>query len=232
MIMSTFRFGDKTYPVDSEEFLLNFNDWDENFVRGMAPKVGITGRLSEDHWRIINFIRDFFKRTGRCPLVYKTCQINRLHLQELQKLFPAGYLRGACKLAGVTYKEGYLDLDWEEEIKVGYLPQPLAEEPAARVTVGDQEKSYEVNLRGFLINPQAWDKRYALYKANEMKMGKLTDKHWQVINFLRQSFEKNNLVPTIYETCEACGIDLEELQQLFPDGYHRGAVKVAGLRTR
>ncbi len=96
MIMSTFRFGDKTYPVDSEEFLLNFNDWDENFVRGMAPKVGITGRLSEDHWRIINFIRDFFKRTGRCPLVYKTCQINRLHLQELQKLFrriPSGSLQ-------------------------------------------------------------------------------------------------------------------------------------------
>ncbi len=217
--MTTFSFGNKAYPVDPEEFLLNFNDWDENFARGMAPKVGITGRLSEDHWWIISFIRDFFKRTGGCPLVYKTCQINRLHLQELQKLFPAGYLRGACKLAGITYKEGYLDLSWAEEFKVGYLP--------------DQEKkTYEVNVRGFLISPQAWDKRYAIYKAHEMKMPKLTDKHWQVINFLRQSFEKNNLVPTIYETCEACGIDLEELQKLFPDGYHRGAVKIAGLRLR
>ena len=231
--MSPFRFGDKTYPVDTEEFLLNFNDWDENFVRGMAPKVGIIGALSEDHWKIVNFIRDFFKRTGRCPLVYKTCQINRLRLQALRKLFPAGYLRGACKLAGVTYKEGYLDLYWAEEVKVGYLPQSWEEESAERVTVGDKEKkTYEVNIRGFLINPQAWDKRYAIYKAQEMKMPKLTDKHWQVINFLRQSFEKNNLVPTIYETCEACGIDLEELQKLFPDGYHRGAVKIAGLRTR
>ena len=63
-------------------------------------------------------------------------------------------------------------------------------------------------------------------------MPELTDKHWQVINFLRQSFEKNKAVPTIYETCEACGIDLEELEELFPDGYHRGAVKIAGLRTR
>ena len=116
---------------------------------------------------------------------------------------------------------------------MGYVPQSWAEESAERVTVGDQEKkTYEVNIRGFLINPQAWDKMYAIYKAHEMKMPKLTDKHWQVITFLRQSFEKNNLVPTIYETCEACDIDLEKLQKLFPDGYHRGAVKIAGLRTR
>ena len=27
-------------------------------------------------------------------------------------------------------------------------------------------------------------------------------------------------------------IDLDELQKLFPDGYHRGAVKIAGLRVR
>jgi len=231
--MHTITFGDKTYGVDTEEFLLNFNDWDENFVRGMAPKVGVIGELSEDHWKIINFIRDSFKRTGRCPLVYKTCQINRLHLQELRKLFPAGYLRGACKLAGVTYKEGYLDLFWARKLRMGYVPQSWAEESAERVTVGDQEKkTYEVNIRGFLINPQAWDKMYAIYKAHEMKMPKLTDKHWQVITFLRQSFEKNNLVPTIYETCEACDIDLEKLQKLFPDGYHRGAVKIAGLKTR
>jgi tRNA 2-thiouridine synthesizing protein E len=218
--MSTFTFENKAYPVDTEEFLSDFNEWDENFARGMAPKVGIISGLSEDHWKIINFIRDFFKRTGKCPLVYETCRMNRLHLQEMKKLFHVGYLRGACKLAGVTYKEGYLDQSWAEEL-------------SERVTSGDKEKkTYEVNIRGYLMNPHEWDKNYAIYKAHEMKMPKLTDKHWQVINFLRQSFEKNNLVPTIYETCEAIGIDLEELQKLFPDGYHRGAVKIAGLRTR
>ena len=226
--MSTFTFENKAYPVNTEEFLLDFNEWDENFARGMAPKVYIISGLSEDHWKIINFIRDFFKRTGKCPLVYETCRMNRLHLRELQKLFPAGYLRGACKLAGVTYKEGYF-----APTRSPQLDQSFLDELAERDTTGDQEKkTFEVNIQGFLINPQEWDKRYAIYKAQEMKMPKLTDKHWQVINFLRQSFEKNNLVPTIYETCEAIGIDLEELQKLFPDGYHRGAVKIAGLRTR
>jgi len=218
--MNIFTFGNKDYQVDTEEFLSDFREWDENFARGMAPKVGIISGLSEDHWKIISFIRDTFKQTGKCPLVYETCRMNRLHLQELKKLFPAGYLRGACKLAGITYREGYLDQSWVEEF-------------AERITSGVLEgKTYLVNIRGFLINPAEWDKKFALYKAHEMKMPKLTDKHWQVINFLRQSFEKNNLVPTIYETCEATGIDLEELERLFPDGYHRGAVKISGLRLR
>ena len=217
--MNIFTFGNKAYQVDTEEFLSDFKQWDENFARGMAPKVGIISGLSEDHWKIIYFMRDAFKQTGKCPLVYETCRMNRLHLQELKKLFPAGYLRGACKLAGITYREGYLDQSWVEEF-------------AERVTSGvREEKIYLVNIRGFLMNPAEWDRKFALFKAHEMKMPKLTDKHWQIINFLRKSFEKNNIVPTLYETCEANGIDLEELEKLFPDGYHRGAVKIAGLRV-
>jgi TusE/DsrC/DsvC family sulfur relay protein len=217
--MNTFTFANKTYQVDTEDFLSDFKDWDENFARGLAPKVGIISGLSEDHWKIINFIRDTFKQTGKCPLVYETCRMNRLHIQELKKLFPAGYLRGACKLAGVSYREGYLDQSWVEEF-------------AEKVTSGArEEKAYLVNIRGFLINPTDWDRKFAIYKAHEMKMPKLTDKHWQIINFLRESFEKNNLVPNVYETCEANGINLEDLQKLFPDGYHRGAVKIAGLRV-
>lgn len=217
--MGIFKFGNKSYTVDTEEFLSDYNEWDEDFARGMAPKVGIIGGLSEDHWKIIYFIRDTFKKTGKCPLVYETCRMNRLHLEELKKLFPAGYLRGACKLTGITYKEGYLD-------------QAGLEELAERITSPPQEKSYEIDSRGFLVNPSDWDEGFAALKAYEMKMPKLTEKHWTIIQFLRKSFEKNNLVPTVYETCEVNGIELDELEKLFPDGYHRGAVKVAGLRVR
>jgi tRNA 2-thiouridine synthesizing protein E len=60
--------------------------------------------------------------------------------------------------------------------------------------------------------------------------GKLTDRHWKIIKYLRDRFQKTQEVPTIYETCEANQITIEELEYLFPDGYHRGAVKLAGLR--
>jgi tRNA 2-thiouridine synthesizing protein E len=66
-----------------------------------------------------------------------------------------------------------------------------------------------------------------------MKMREgLTDKHWRIIRFLREHFRKNSVVPTLFETCEMNQIELDELETLFPDGYHRGAVKIAGLRAR
>ncbi len=217
--MSAFEFANKVYPVDSDEFLADFNAWDENFARGLAPKVGIISGLSEDHWRVIRFIREQYKKTGKCPLVYETVRMNRLHLEELKRLFPAGYLRGACKLAGITYKEGDLEQSWVE----GFAEQ---------IAAAEEGKTYEINVRGFLVNPSQWDKSYALHRAWEMKMPKLTDKHWQILEFLRQRFAADNIVPTVYETCEANHIELDELQRLFPDGYHRGAVKLAGLRVR
>jgi tRNA 2-thiouridine synthesizing protein E len=217
--MEIFTFGNKTYKVDTEDFLADYKQWDEDFARGMAPKVGIVGGLSEDHWKIINYIRDTFTKTGRCPLVYETCRVNRLHLQELKKLFPAGYLRGACKLTGISYKEGYLD-------------QSGLEDFAEHVASPTQGKSYEIDSRGFLVNWTDWDEGFAILKAYEMKMPKLTEKHWQILRFLRERFEENNIVPTVYETCEVNGIELDDLERLFPDGYHRGAVKVSGLRVR
>lgn len=217
--MPTFEFANKMYLIDSDEFLVDFNAWDENFARGIAPKVGIISGLSEDHWRVIRFIREQYKKTGKCPLVYETARMNRLHLEELKRLFPAGYLRGACKVAGITYKEGYLEQSWVEDF-------------AEQITADGPGKTYEINVRGFLVNPSQWDKSYALHRAWEMKMPKLTDKHWQILEFLRQRFATNNIVPTVYETCEANHIELDELQRLFPDGYHRGAVKLAGLRVR
>ena len=91
-------------------------------------------------------------------------------------------------------------------------------------------KTYEVDVRGFLVNPDQWDEYYAAYRAYEMKIGKLTDGHWKIIRFLRNSYEKSGKIPAIYDTCKENQIDIEQLERLFPDGYHRGAVKIAGLR--
>ena len=99
--------------------------------------------------------------------------------------------------------------------------------------MGVYDKTYTVDVRGFLVNPEEWDEYYAVYKAYDMKInseGKLTDKHWAIIDYLRKKYKKDKNVPTIYETCEANQIDIPELEKLFPDGYHRGAVKIAGLR--
>ena len=218
--MADFAYNGKTYLIDWQGFLLDFDKWDEKFAEGMATSAHISQCLTKEHWDIIYFIRDFFDKQGQCPIVYQTCRMNGLRLKDFEILFPTGYLRGACKLAGITYKEGFIK-----------HPGLLASDEEAAAIASD--KTYEVDICGFLVNPYDWDEKYAIFKANEMKMPEgLTDEHWRIINFLRDYYEINNVVPTVYQTCKDNNIELEELERLFPDGYHRGAVKIAGLRVR
>jgi tRNA 2-thiouridine synthesizing protein E len=212
--------ADKGYRVDADGFLLDPGEWDAKFAEGLASSVGIPGGLTSQHWYVINFIRESFAVNGKCPTIYEICRAHGLRLAELKRLFPTGYLRGACRLAGLTYSE--------EPAHTSWLPRTRPE----RTLKTPKERIYRVDIHGFLVDPSEWDEDYVVFKALEMKMPSLTDDHWRVINFLRKRFEETGTVPTVYETCEENRIELENLESLFPDGYHRGAVKVSGLRVR
>jgi len=214
--METISLRARKYAVDSAGFIFKDKRWDENFAQGMAPMVGID-RLSARHWKVINYVRDTFEGTGRCPTVYETCRANYLTLKELKRLFPTGYMRGACKLAGVTYRAGYPNIAIEREITV---------HPEKGV------KIYELDQHGFLIDPTQWDEIFAFKIAHQVKrVGDLIDRHWEVIYFLREAYMNSGVVPTVYDTCEALLMELDDLERLFPEGYQRGAVRMAGLRA-
>ena len=218
--MAVLESEGKTWNVDRQGFLEDHNAWDVAFVKAMAPRVGITEKLTAEHWRTIRFIRDKFEATGRCPDVYETCRANELSLRVLKRLFPAGYQRGACKLAGVTYRKSDLKVSWPES--------------AHELQTGSYEGTgYHVDAHGFLLEPAEWNARFAIGKAAELGMTEeLSKEHWRLLDFLRRSYETEGRVPTVYETCEQFEIDLWDLERLFPFGYHRGAVKIAGLRVR
>ena len=225
--MPTFQFSGKSYPVDENGFLLNYQQWDRNFAQGMAPEVKISGGLSAEHWKVLQFIRDSFQRTGECPVVYQTCKANGLLIKDLKRLFPAGYLRGACKLAGITYRDRQVNFYGE----AGLGPAIKSDRKPAEARAA--EKVYRVDGSGFLMDAEEWDEYFALRLAHDLKIpGGLSDQHWKVIRFLRERFEKDGIVPTLYETCEANRLELSDLERLFPDGYHRGPVRIAGLRAR
>jgi tRNA 2-thiouridine synthesizing protein E len=218
--VTTIALADRSYEVDLEGFLVDPATWDEAFAQHMAEAVGIRGPLTVEHWDVLRAIRGSYRATGRCPLVYQACCMTGLDVAGLKRLFPAGYLRGACRLAGLTFDEGYRATAVDRDSL-----------PDATAALGD--KVYRVDVRGFLIDPYDWDEEYAQHKAREIKMaGGLTERHWQVIRFLREAYERDQDAPDLHETCKAVHLDLDELQRLFPDGYHRGALKVAGLRVR
>ena len=218
--MATFSCRDQQYQVDSEGFLLDRKKWDEDFAEGMAPQLGIPNGLQPEHWKVIHFIRHFFEQNQECPLVYQTCRANNLRSRDFQRLFPTGYLRGACKLAGITYRDRVVNYYGEASAKT--TPETPRE-----------EKAYRVDVHGFLLDPSEWDQDFAIHKAQELGMkGGLTQPHWKIIDYLRDSARKTGRVPTVFETCEANGIEIDDLEKLFSTGYHRGAVKIAGLLVR
>ncbi|MGO8945253.1 MAG: TusE/DsrC/DsvC family sulfur relay protein [Syntrophobacteraceae bacterium] len=208
--METLKSNDKIYLLDNDGFLVNSGQWDEDFAQAMAPAVGITDGLTPSHWDVLRFIRATYLETGSCPIVHKTCKAHKLSFKDLQRLFPSGYQRGACKLAGLSFiGEG--------------VSTPIGSIPI-------DKRVYRVNVQGFLIDLNEWDKEYAIFKARELQMaGPLGEKHWQIISYMRSEYEEKDEVPTVYATCEACGIDIDTLAELFPSGYHRGAAKIAGL---
>jgi len=65
-----------------------------------------------------------------------------------------------------------------------------------------------------------------------MKAPPLSGKHWEILDSLRRTFEETGQVPTVVECCRANDLELDDLEALFPDGYQRGAVKIAGLSIR
>jgi tRNA 2-thiouridine synthesizing protein E len=216
--METLEIKNKTYLLDNDGFLVNPGQWDEDFAEGMAPSVGITDGLTPSHWDVLRSIRETYLKTGSCPIVHKTCKAHKLSFKDLQRLFPSGYQRGACKLAGLSFMAEGVASPFYPTAPIHIGPIPL------------DKRVYQVNVQGFLIDPNEWDEDYAIFKARELQMADpLGEKHWQIIRYMQSEYGKKGDIPTVYATCEAVGIDIDELAQLFPSGYHRGAVKIAGL---
>jgi len=213
--------GASKYQVDDDGFLISPDDWDEAFAIANAKSAGIKGGLTAEHWTVIRFIRDTFEERGMVPLVYVTCMNFKMRLKDLKRLFPAGYHRGACRLAGVAYWTAQSQ-QWVEG-----KPPTAAERPSDAT---HPLRHYLTDTLGFLLDPGEWDRAFAEATAAELKMpGGLTEDHWRIIEFLREAYARDGVVPTLYATCEQNGLELNDLQRLFPDGYHRGAVRLAGL---
>lgn len=213
MNQQTVCFNQKVYTLDEHGFLDPAEQWDENFAEGMAAKLGIYGGLNGEQWKFIQYLRSKFLEENTVPVVVKACLDNRLKLAELRALFPTGYHRGACKIAGLNFAfmcKTNLWLTYE-------TPQPAAAE-------------HEVDGLGFLKNSETWNERFAHWVARQWDLPEgLTQKHWTVIRYLRDYYRDTGTIPTVYAACTANNITLDELGKLFPGGYRRGACRAAGL---
>jgi tRNA 2-thiouridine synthesizing protein E len=210
----TIKFASGTaYTLDRHGFLDPPDQWDEAFAEGLAETLGIYGGLRDDHWKLISYLRKKFIHEQEVPVVVFACVDNGLRLSKLRSLFPTGYHRGACKIAGINYAFLYNSNIWHTYESYTYA-----------------EAEHAVTPLGFLVDFDSWNERFASLVVKEWDLPDgLSDGHREVIAILRDRYAVTGVVPTVYETCKASGLDLASLRALFPAGYRRGACRAAGL---
>ena len=209
----TFTCGNRTYTLDRHGFLDPPSQWDEKFARGMARELGITGGLTTAHWKVLKYLRKKFLLEQQVPVVVQACADNGLRLSRLRQLFPTGYHRGACKIAGINYEFMYKTNIWLTYESYRVL-----------------KAEHQLTVAGFLEDSDQWNERFAELVASEWNPSEgVTEAQREVIQFLRDYYRKTGNIPTVYETCRQAGVCLDELRTLFPGGYRRGACRMAGL---
>ena len=89
-----------TAYIDEHGYLLPSEGWDRN-VACLLSCDAVPGTLTEDHWRIVDYLRRYYVEFGFVPPVRKLCRITGFTLRNIYELFPIGLARGACKVAGI-----------------------------------------------------------------------------------------------------------------------------------
>ena len=86
--------------LDKEGFLVRAETWTEDMARLLADEEVPEG-LTEDHWSVINFMRQYYLEMGTPPPVRMIARRTGCSLRQMQRLFPSGLTHGACKIAGI-----------------------------------------------------------------------------------------------------------------------------------
>jgi tRNA 2-thiouridine synthesizing protein E len=109
--MPTLEFEGKTYEVDEEGYLTDWQVWHEGLATAMAQQDGL--ELTDAHWEIIRFLRDYFEKYQIAPMIkILTKELAKKYGKEkgntkyLYELYPAGPAKQACRYAGLPKPTG------------------------------------------------------------------------------------------------------------------------------
>jgi len=96
----------RALAVDDEGYLVDPVNWNEQVAQALARQERIV--LSEEHWAVIHFMREYYESHQIAPDARHVMK----HLAEIKgagkagrndlfALFPYGYVKQACKIAGM-----------------------------------------------------------------------------------------------------------------------------------
>ena len=103
--MATVTLGGKQVEIDEDGFIQDPAVWDEGVARDLAKTEGVE-EMGEEHWKLVNYLRDYYLKFQIAPMVRKLCKETGMDLKKVYDLFPSGPAKGACKVAGLPKPTG------------------------------------------------------------------------------------------------------------------------------
>ena len=104
-VMGVFVWNALEIPVDEDGFIQKPELWNKELALALAATDGVS-ELTDIHWRVIEYIRSYYKEFDIAPMVRKMCKETNCSLREIYELFPSGPAKGACKVAGLPKPTG------------------------------------------------------------------------------------------------------------------------------
>jgi len=91
--------------VDEDGFIQAPEMWTPELAAAIAKTEDVEN-LTEDHWKVINYLREYYQQFGIAPMIRKLCKDTGFPLKDIYEMFPSGPAKGACKIAGLPKPTG------------------------------------------------------------------------------------------------------------------------------
>jgi tRNA 2-thiouridine synthesizing protein E len=87
----------------------------------------------------------------------------------------------------------------------------------------------DLDAEGFLTDPGQWNTAIAEAIAAQYGIPELTERHWQVVRFMRDRYLETGSAPSIRAVGKESGVPVKELYELFPKGPAKLAARIGGI---
>lgn len=87
-----------TIDVNEEGYLTNHAQWNREVAAALAAEEGIT--LTEEHWKVLDFIARDFAEKGVVPGMRRMNKVGNIATKDLYSLFPDGPIKKAARISG------------------------------------------------------------------------------------------------------------------------------------
>lgn len=103
--MATQTIAGREVHVDDEGFMTNPEEWSEEIAEILAKQIAID-TLTEDHWKVIRFLREDFEQEGETATLRRVSTVGGVATKQLYMLFPKKPAKKMAYVSGLPKPKG------------------------------------------------------------------------------------------------------------------------------